>query len=192
MKIGNFIITVNKIKPKQELILHNLNSKLIEYCFTIDKVDYYTFKNFLDFPPLRHAKINHFMREVDMSITVNDLKEYVKSITDGLNGGDIKKAIKTLSLVEYQLESYSELDILYRLCSAVFFDLSEDIKSYDFDYNNKKIDTFKKEMPEDFFLMNSVNVLFPQINLSKENIQMYLVTQEVAKRFQDKLKSESI
>lgn len=191
MKIGSFIITFNRVKPKHATTLHHLNKRLIEYSFTVNNVDYYTFKNFLDFPPLRHSKINHFLREVDMSITNQDLQEYVKSIIENLNTGNLKGAIKTLSTLEYQLESYAELDILYRLCSAVFFDLKEDITVYDFDYNSKKIDGFKLQPPEDFFFIKSVSELFPQIVLSKESIQMYLVSQEIVKRYKSKIKSVS-
>lgn len=191
MRIGNYIITFNKVKPKQKEVLHSLNKKLIEYSFTISGIDYYTFKNFLDFPPLRHAKINHFLRETDMSITTDDLKEFVKAITDALNEGNLKNAIKTLSLVEYQLNTYSDLDILYRLCSAVFFNLSEDISSYDYDYNESKIKAFKTELPQDFFLMRSVKELFPQIDISEQNIEMFMVAQKVAKEYQKQMQLES-
>jgi hypothetical protein len=189
MKIGNFIITFNKVKPKQKDVLHSLNKKLIEYSFNINGIDYYTFKNFLDFPPLRHAKINHFLREIDMAITADDLKDFLKSITGSLNEGNLNNAIKTLAVIEYQLNTYSDLDILYRLCSAVFFDLGEDISSYDYDYNENKIKAFKSQLPKDFFLMKSVSELFPQINISEESIQTFLVAQSVAKEYRKQMLS---
>jgi hypothetical protein len=65
-------------------------------------------------------------------------------------------------------------DHIYKLASVTFFDETESPYSYDFQYNQKKIDAWKKD-PEmlDFFLRQQFNDLIPFGNTSKETAQTY-------------------
>jgi hypothetical protein len=185
MKIFGYHIVIKKDKPKTAL--HQLNKSLIEYCFEIDGVQYYQFKNYIDIPPLRYAKICDFMEEVTLGLSRESLQYSLEKITEAINAGDIKKMAKIISMIEYQIEAFSNTDILYRLCSSVFITLDEDISVYDEDYNNEKIKAFKSVKAEDFFLTKSIKGLFPQVDFSNNNIPTFFTRERVVKKFMESI-----
>jgi len=185
MKLFGYHIVIKKDKPKTAI--HILNKSLIEHAFELDGVDYYQFKNYIDIPPLRYAKICDFMEEVNIGISRESLKYTLEKITEAINQGDIKKMAKIISMIEYQIDEFSNLDILYRLCSSVFITLDENVSIYDEDYNNEKIKAFKSIDPHAFFLSMSMRGLFPQVDFSNNNTQTYLSREKAVKKFMESI-----
>lgn len=186
MKIFGFEI----IRPKKNTALHPDFKKFIEYAFEIDGVKFYHFKNYLDMPIARYSKMNEFVREAELRLTRDDLKEYIEDITKHINEGQLTKVSQLIALIEYRLDQFIELESYYRLFSAAFFTLEENIAEYDYDYNEWKINLFKKQNPPDFFLSNPMKELLPPVNISKEDMQTFLKAQNTAKQYEQKIKSK--
>jgi hypothetical protein len=60
-----------------------------------------------------------------------------------------------------------------KLASIVFFDKKEDIADYDFQYNKKKIEHWKKHDGSSFFLHQPLQKLMPFLNDVSGNLNLY-------------------
>lgn len=66
-----------------------------------------------------------------------------------------------------------DTDLTYKLASVVYFDDSEDPRTYDFEYNQKKIDIWKKVPIESFFLSRPISELVPYLKDYEVNLETY-------------------
>ena len=185
MNIFGFSIT----RPKTKTALHKDNKKLTEFAFEIEGTKFYHFKNYLDMPVLRYSKLNEFIREAELRMTRDDLKEYLESIVSALEQGKIIDVSKFITLIDFRLDSFLELGTYYRLFSCAFFTEDEDLTIYDVDYNDWKIEQFKKEPAHSFFLRSPMKELLPPADLSEEDIKTFLKAQNVSKQYEQKIRS---
>ncbi len=158
-------------RPKPKTALHPDYKTLVEFAFDIEGVSYYSFKNGVDWPTRRLQSINQFLREVDLRMSSKDLKELMKLQREAIDKGMMTEVVKIIITIEKSIDLYMELDTYYRLFSATYFTLKEDISDYDWDYNDEKIELFKKEKLDDFFFKGPLKKYLPQTNISKQDIQ---------------------
>ena len=95
------------------------------------------------------------------------------NVIASLNEGKVTRAIEILSEIKLRLSLKLEPDILYRLASCVYFYKDEDLSNYDYDLGDKKIELFKKENVDNFFLNEPLSSLAPLRNISAEDIRDY-------------------
>lgn len=183
------ILGLEITRPKKKTALHPDFKKLVEFAFELEGQSFYHFKNYLDMPVLRYSKLNEFIREAELRLTRDDLKQYLEDITKGINEGNLTTVAKFIGLIEYRLDQFIELESYYRLFSCAFFSLEENLEEYDYDYNEKKIELFKKQPVDSFFLGYPMKELLPPAELSKEDIKMFLRAQRTAKQYEQKIRS---
>jgi len=172
--------------------LHPLIKSATEFAFDIDGKEFWTFKNMLDMPTSRYQRIQEFIREAEMRITSQDLTDFIELIKDALNKGKITDAIIFLSAVENLTSQYIETDTFYRLFTCLFFDLDEDITDYDFDYNEDKLKLFKSQPATAFFFSQPMKKYLPQIDISEQDLEVFLKQTSVNHEYIQKIKSEYI
>lgn len=185
-----FGFNIERIKKKNAL--HPDYKKATEYAFSIDGQDFYHFKNYLDTPMRRFQKMNEFIAEVEMRITRNDLAEYLGIIEEAINKGKITDIVNVIQGLKYRLDQFIETDTYYRLFSCAFFTLDEDITDYDYEVNDLKIELFKSQPIDSFFLNYPAKDWLPQIDISKEDLNSFLKMSSVSKEFLQRIKSEYI
>lgn len=150
----------------------------IEYAFSVNGVDYWRFSDSFNIPPVRGLKAVTFFEEARMRCSAEYLQKHTETINELLTQPkiDIFK-IKTLNdqLRERISWKMPELELLYKVASVVFFDKTENPANYDFTYNQKKIDSWKKHGKEgiDFFLSMPLQILMPFLSEQPENLQIY-------------------
>jgi hypothetical protein len=66
-----------------------------------------------------------------------------------------------------------DTELIYKLASIVFFDKDENTTDYDFVYNLKKIENWKKDGSGAFFLLKPVQELLPALKDIDENLLKY-------------------
>ena len=160
-------------KQTKPTAIHPDYKKLIEKVFTINGDDFYAFKNLADMPVNRYLQIGSFQEEASFKLTTKLLFELLEHIEKSLNEGKITRAIEILSEIKLRLSLKLEPDILYRLASCVYFYKDEDLSNYDYDLGDKKIELFKKENVDNFFLNEPLSSLAPLRNISAEDIRDY-------------------
>jgi len=100
---------------------------------------------------------------------------------------DLCVFIKTHQPLAERLEFIYDTDLVYKLASVVYFDEKENPEDYDWTYNQKKIDKWKKDKSiNDFFLTMPIADLVPflkDFNMnfdSYSQVQMEQTTQHLA------------
>ena len=97
-----------------------------------------------------------------------------------------------LNGVENLTSQYIETDTFYRLFTCLFFDLDEDITDYDFDYNESKLEAFKSQPKTAFFFSQPMKRYLPQIDISEQDLEVFLKQTEVHHQYIQDIKSAYI
>jgi len=179
-----------KITDPKKVKIHPIYNKVIEYSFTCDGIHYYKLVSPSDIYQDRASFMIQFSTEMDMRLTSDMLNEYMDQIIAATvikdNQIDLG-AIQTIAHeINYRQEWLFEPDSLMRMASVIFFDLKEDIRTFDWQYNTDKMDTWKKkEKVLPFLIGQLIDGHNPFLNLSKNDSHLYLRKQkEVIERQQ--------
>ena len=172
--------------------LHPVFKSVTEFAFEIDGKEFYQFKNMLDMPAPRYQRIQEFIREAEMRITSKELNETIELVKDALDKGKVTDAIVLLTIIENLSNLYIETDTFYRLFTCLFFDLDEDITDYDFDYNEDKLKLFKSQPMTSFFFSQPMKKYLPQIDISEQDLEVFLKQTEVNREYLQNLKNFAI
>lgn len=175
----------------------NYNGKItpehrVVYSFTCGDIDYFKFDDSMSVPCGRSFHALSYYEELEMRCTREHLQGVMNAIIDILKSKEInifeiyKMCESTLERLDYIFEP----SIVKKLASVVYFDETENPYSYDFKYGVEKMDLWDKEpitikgskeewQPGvDFFLSKPIKSLVPSINLSKQDLLVYLATMQ--------------
>lgn len=170
-----FNLIKNKIKSLFTKFPKDINYP-IEECFTIEGITYYRFKDYFNIPYERGLKVVTFYEEARMKITYEYLKEHTEAVEKVLKSNkiDVYKIKSLNDILKERLTWATDTEILYKLASIVYFDKSENPKTYDFKYNAEKIEFWKKHKSvTDFFLQNPILELMPFLKELEMNLETY-------------------
>lgn len=171
---------LNLTDPK-DLDIHPVDGRHIEYVFSCGTHHYYKMVNDYEIYQDRWSFMAQFAKEMDMNLTKEVINAFMDAILKEckINNEkpeiDLGRIIQLVNEVKYRGEWLFEPDALYRLASCIYFDIKEDIKTFDAEYNNKKVAIWKKK---DLlaFLYEKVQILTePYTNLSPQDLAAYLL-----------------
>jgi hypothetical protein len=167
--------------PKPEFNLsHPDIAPQIEVAFTAGGKKYYRFKEEKLIPVGRYKYINAYLKEADLRMTIDTLRNYVNDFKAILNGGAKKNNINIGELwkLVYNLETRVNLAFepatVERLASVVYFDDSEDLSTYNKKHGDDKIWFWTMNMVFDFFLTRPIAELFGLKGISTESLEVYI------------------
>lgn len=192
MRIGNFELR----RIKKGKALHPDYKRLIDFAFDIEGEEFYCFKNLADMPQERYYKVSEFVTEADNKVTRLVLLDYLSEMNRMINEGNFGKVASLVDGLEYRASMLIETETMYRLASAIFFTLEEDLTTYDIDFNDQKVEVFKKNKIEDFFLKEPVSKFIPLPDISPKDLAACSKLTESVKRYdqyllnQDSLKKK--
>lgn len=147
----------------------------IKEVFTCNGTVYYQYADFNNIPALRGLKTMVYFEEMKMKCTVDYLKQHYEATKNLLrNRGkiDVFEINKLNEQLGQRLDMALDMEIVYKLASVVYFDKNEDTSDYDFAYNRKKIENFRKA-GTDFFLLMPLQELAPALKAIDENLNSY-------------------
>lgn len=173
--------------PPKPISIHPKNEKSISPAFKIGDEQFYEFDNLIDCPAGRYLRIQQFMVELNLRIDKDSLVKLLDASLEAINNGDVTRSIIIQTDIKNRTNFIVETDTAYRLASAAFFTLDEDLTTYDFDYNQKKIEKFKTQNVASFFLARPMRKLIPQINISGNDLEIYLKMTEAQKTYESSL-----
>lgn len=147
----------------------------VKYAFTCAGVEYFQFADFNNTPSVRGLKTMVFYEEMRMKCTLEYLHLHAEAVDniltqDKINIFEIKKLNEQL---KQRLNLAVDTEMLYKIASIVFFDKNENVEDYDYAYNAKKIQHWKKEVAESFFLQQPLQELLPVLKDFDGNFQMF-------------------
>lgn len=154
----------------------------VKYAFTCGGIDYYQFADFNNTPALRGLKTMVFYSEMQMKCTIDYLQLHVDAVDElllnnkkGINVFDIKKLNDQL---KQRLDIAIDMEIAYKMASVVFFPANELVDDYDFGFNARKVNHWKKHGGNNFFLQQPLQELMPILKSMNENLASYTTVQE--------------
>jgi hypothetical protein len=159
----------------------------MKYAFTSGGVDYYEpdqDKGGLNALPWRRAMaLQHFYDELNMNVDRKFLEDYVKAVDNVLSGKankagtkvsiQVAEVVNLNAILAERLKWIFTPDLVYKVASVVFMEKGEDPTLYDEKLNQRKIENWKKNGLEAFFLNEPVQRLLPFLNGSPKDIQSY-------------------
>jgi hypothetical protein len=154
------------------------HDKLIEKAFKIGGTTFYQFTDIIDMPYKRFLACRRFANEVNMGVSASVLKDSLQACIDAVDAGKFTEVVKTLMILKEKADMAFSLDASYRLCSAVYFYKDEPVDDYDYTINEKKIELFKAEKLDSFFLQQPARDLLTGIDLLSSDLQNYLMVEK--------------
>jgi hypothetical protein len=146
--------------------------------FSIGGTDYFMFESTTEVPTGRFFAAMGIYAEMEMNCDKKYLEAHTKAMEKLLS--DPKKiSIQYIAQLNINLKERLELmpmpDFIYKLASVIFFDASESLYAYDYDYNAQKIARWKAAGGTlDFFLKTPLVELIPSLKLPERDTQTYL------------------
>lgn len=155
----------------------------VELAFESGGVKYFRFKDEFRMPAGRYKYVYAYLKETELRMTHQKLKEYVEELTKCLDGSkkviDIEGAWKVVFALKGRVNLAFEPESVRRLASVCYFDSKEDLSTYEQDHNQKKIDSWIKNKCLDFFLTRPISELFGLTNISVTSLEEYLKEAEM-------------
>lgn len=150
----------------------------VEASFKAGGKQYYTFKKDTTIRYGRYLILQAFLQEVNFRMSTDTLKNYIKVITEQINGSkgtiNIGNALEYLGHMKNLTELAFEPDTVYRLASCLFFDDSEDLRTWDKTHNEEKIRAWRALGTLDFFYDKLFQELTGLKSISQTAITDYL------------------
>jgi hypothetical protein len=162
-----------------------------EFAFECGGVKYFEFVDKNNLPYQRGLDALIFFQELQNGVTKEYLMEHTKIMTGLLskNPIDINKIALHNARLDERLQFIVSKDIIYKVASICFIDETENPLSYDFKYNEKKIENWKTNGANAFFLQQPLRRLIPFLNQYGEASPMYLKAVEAVEALQQEVHS---
>lgn len=182
-------LTQHKLKP----YLVDEKYRVIP-AFSLQGEDYWMFDSALEVPTGRMFAAMGIYTEMEMNCSKDYLMSHCKAMEKLLS--DPKKiSIQYIAQININLQERLELmpfpEFIYKLASVIFFDKSESLYSYDYEYNNKKIERWKVAGGTlDFFYQTPLKELVPSLNMQEVDSRTYLTVSNMISEAHRKLHSD--
>lgn len=171
-------------KPLLKPYLVDAKYKVIP-AFSIGGVDYWMYDSTTELPTGRFFAAMGVYAEMEMNVDKAYLDQHVKAMDKILSDPkkiSLKHVLQLNTNLKERLELMPMPEYIYKLASVIFFDTSESLYAYDYDYNAKKIEKWKshfKNVQADggllgFFSQTPLKELVPSLNLPEKDTQTYL------------------
>ena len=149
----------------------------LKYAFTCGGEKYYEFEDYNNLPYQRGLEALTFFQELQNGVDKKYLLAHVDAIDKILS--DPKKInVGQLSVLNYRLKDRLNFiiskNVIFNCASVVFITKDEDPLHYDFAYNQRKIEAWKKDADASFFLSEPLKRLIPFLKASGESSLIYL------------------
>ncbi|MEM9980852.1 MAG: hypothetical protein AAF734_00050 [Bacteroidota bacterium] len=167
--------TFTNPKKAQRFLKIEGTKRLVQAAFRIQGRQFYQFVDPLDMPIARFHYCQVFEQKARIGISQESLKEFVMLMETAINEDNTVALASLVTDLAYRVEHLYDPSLIYELASAVFFDLDEDLTTYDTAYNEEKIALFRSEKMEAFFLLIPVRQLFPFGITSEVDMRIFLM-----------------
>ncbi len=175
------------LKPKarpEYTIAHPEFAPAVEEAFTCGGRRFYRFVDEYRMPAGRYKYYYAFLREIEMHMSLDKLKEYVTAFKNILNGANQKRGIQMGDLwkLVWNLDTIIALDFdpqtVRNLACAAYFDESEDLTTFDMKYGQEKLKLWEAHNLQDFFLTKPISELLGVKDLSIASLEDFLSERE--------------
>ena len=165
----------NKFRKNTKKLFPN-STAVIEFAFRSGGVDYYTYADIFSLPYERGLMALSVYSELDMRCSREYLLKHVEVVEDILRQNEINiyKLNELNEQMKQRLNMLTDIDLMYKLASVVYFDKNENPARYEQVYAEKKIARWKNDNSvSDFFLQKPLMELIPFLQNADIDLDMY-------------------
>lgn len=176
-------------KSKPQLPNHEYH---LEHAFECGGIDYFEFVDKNNLPFERGLEAITFYQEMQNGVTNKYLKDHVKAMSALFTDPkkiNLNEVIKLNARLEERLNYIISKEIIYKIASIAFVDKNENCARYDYKYNEKKIQNWKENMGDNFFLSMPIKRLIPFLQKSGDSSLIYLKVVEKIEAIQQDIHS---
>jgi len=173
----------------KRLFKHKLKPYLVDEkykvipAFAIGGIDYWMFESTTDVPTGRFFAAMGVYTEMEMNCDKQYLETHCKAMEKILSNPKSIRLDYILQInnnLKERLELMPFPDYIYKLASVIFFDKTESMYSYDYDYNKLKIENWKSVGGGiDFFSRTPLKELVPSLSLPEKDSLTYLTISNI-------------
>lgn len=162
--------------------------------FSIGGVDYWMYDSAMEVPTGRFFAAMGVYTEMEMNVDKEYLTSHCKAM-EKLLSDRAKIQLTYIMQLNVNLKERLELmpmpDYIYKLASVIFFDKTESLYSYDYEYNKLKIEKWKASGGTlDFFSKTPLKELVPSLSMPERDFPTYLRLTSLIKETHQMLHSE--
>lgn len=150
---------IGKLQPLayKPHLLDSVNRKLIEPVLGLS--GYYKFVNVADMPRGRFVHYLNLTERLKMNIDEADLIQYLDQMKKAIESKDQGKYFTLDFMLRDLVQNCSPIETYYWMAALYYFDEEEDLKTFDYDYNLRKVAYFKSLPNTAFFLARLIESL---------------------------------
>lgn len=188
---------LQKFKPTPKL------SNGLVFAFECGGKNYYKYADINTMPALRALQTMTFFHELQMGVSKEYLTKHMAKMKELLSNPkaiNINELIKVNYWLEERLKFVISKDIIYNVASVSFIEDGEDPTNYDELTNKRKIENWKQNKADGFFLDKNLTELVPFLHkygsysptylAAVEKIEAALSDLELLNKYVEELKIE--
>ena len=149
----------------------------LEFAFECGGKKYYQFTDKNNMPALRGLEAMTFYHEMQNGVTNKYLKSHMARMNEVLSNSksvNLGEVYKLHYWLDERLKYAISKDIIYNVASVAFVEEGENPATYDHAFNKKKIQNWKENGANGFFLLQPLRTLIPFLQTYGEGSLMYL------------------
>jgi len=183
MNIKSITNKLNLFRKSKPTLKHEFHT---QFAFECGGVKYFEFVDKNNLPYQRGLDALTFFQELQNGITKEYLLDHVKIMSGLLSQAkiDIGKVAVHNNRLSERLNYLVSKDIIYKIASIAFIDENENPLSYDTKYNESKIQNWKDNGADAFFLSQPMRRLIPFLKEYGETSVTYLMVVEEIEKLQ--------
>ena len=159
----------------------------LQFAFSCGGIDYFEFVDKNNLPYERGLEALTFYQEMQNGVTNDYIKNYNAAMSKLLSDPkkiNLNEIIKLQAYFEQRCSYIISKEIVYKVASVAFVDKNEPLTRYDFKANEKKINNWKENAGDSFFLSMPIKKLVPFLQQSDSTSLMYLNIVEKVEQIQ--------
>jgi len=150
----------------------------VEFVFECEGIKYYKYTDEFNLPVERSMSALDIYAELDLKVSHEFLKTHCLAINEAINKGQLTTIAALNRILESNINTITNVDLLYKLASVLYFCEAENPNVYDYSTAQKKIASWKREKDmHAFFLQMPISVYLPSFNTSELNLEAYTLLQ---------------
>lgn len=177
-EVHKILTQIPERQPEKFNIYHVDIADSIEEAFECGLIKYYRFKSEFRLPTGRYKYHYKYLQQNAIKTDPETLKADVKEARSWLSGErkkiDIGNAMQALYKIETRASLPFDPELARKLASVSYFTDDEDLSTFDEEHGNKKIQHWKDNNFNDFFLMMPVVELLNLKGISITSLEEYL------------------
>jgi len=183
MNIKSITNKLNLFRKSKPTLKHEFHT---QFAFECGGVKYFEFVDKNNLPYQRGLDALTFFQELQNGVTKEYLLDHVKIMSGILSQTkiDIGKVAVHNNRLSERLNYLVSKDIIYKIASIAFIDENENPLSYDTKYNESKIQNWKDNGADAFFLSQPMRRLIPFLKEYGETSVTYLMVVEEIEKLQ--------